>query len=538
MTTQKSEIIVYSGIPLDNTYQNVVHGGISVDALQKASTHWKSWGNQLWCRINGLFNNKVRIDCSPNARPNDYFMSDELLTYNYISITNSVGTAYKTIYGFITNALYINDNVAEITFDIDVFHTYYTNYSFGECIIERCHVDSDDDTAGNFTLKEPVDLGNEYVINYQHTVDLSECDLIIQTALPRESTDITRMGGMWNVGIHTYAVDRNCSASDMNAILTLIGSKALLSTYYCPVKFSRSGGTGGSALNNEIYSSDYYHNNPTIAIAPKLDDYEPNNNKLLCYPYRYIEVTNMQGQRQIYKFESFKNAGSAEFVLLGTAYPSPYGYLYPKNYNGIEHAFDYGIPLQSFASNMMNSETMDYYWGTHKNQIVMGTINQGVTGAMSGAMTGAALGSAIGGVGAIPGAIAGAFVGGVGGAGTSALSNYAQIQDIGNSASNYIGVGGTDNINVVSGFCGFHINVKTIRAECAKVIDNFFTKYGYKYGRLGTPPIDGKYTYKYIQTKGCNLKNSTLPTGAANLICQIHDKGVTYWSSLAKIGQY
>lgn len=536
MTTQNSTIIVYSGIPLDNTYQNVVHGGITVSALKGASTHWKSWSNQSWCRINGLFNNKVRIDCSPNARPNDYFMSDELLTYNYISITNSVGTAYKTIYGFITNVLYINDNVAEITFDIDVFHTYYSNYSFGECIIERTNISSD--SEGDYTLKEPVDLGNEYVINYQHTVDLSECDLIIQTALPRESTDITRMGGMWNMGVHTYAVDRNCSGSEMSAIISQIANKGLLSTYYCPVKFSRSGGTGGAALNNEIYNSNYSAENPRIGIDGSLDGYTPRHKKLLCYPYRYIEVTNMQGQRQIYKCESFANPSLAEFVLVGTAYPSPYGYLYPKNYNGIEHAFDYGVPIQSFASNMMNSETMDYYWGTHKNQIIMNTINQGATGAMSGAMTGAAMGSVIGGVGAIPGAIAGAFVGGISGAGTSALSNYAQIQDIGNSASNYIGVGGTDNINVVSGFCGFHINVKSIRADIAESIDDFFTRYGYNYQRLGTPPIDGSYNYKYIKTNGCNLISNSLPMGASNIICQIHDKGVTYWSSLSTIGTY
>ena len=537
MTTPQSTIIVYSGIPLDNTYQNVVHGGITVSALKGVSISWKSWSNQTWCRIISLFNNKVRVDCSPNAWGENSFMSDELLTYNYISITNSVGTAYKTIYGFITNVLYINDNVAEITFDVDVFHTYYSNYYFGECIIERCHI-SDVETEGDYTLKEPVDLGNEYVINYQHTVDLSECDLIIQTALPRESSDITRMGGMWNVGIHTYAVDRNCSASEMSAILTQIGSKGLLSTYYCPVKFSRYNGSGGAALNNEIYNSNYAGENPTLGIGGGLDGYVPRHRKLLCYPYRYIEVTNMQGQRQIYKCENFANPALAEFVLIGTAYPSPYGYLYPKNYNGIENAFDYGVPIQSFASNMMNSETMDYYWGTHKNHIIMNTASQGISGATSGALTGAAMGSAIAGIGAIPGAIAGAIGGGIGGLARGGINEYANIQDIGQSATNYIGVGGSDNINVVSGFCGFHINVKSIRADVAESIDDFFTKYGYNYQRLGTPPIDGSYTYKYIKTNGCNLISNGLPMGASNIICQIHDKGVTYWSSLSTIGTY
>ena len=526
MSTPNSTITVYHNVPLDNTYRNVVHGGIDNEEIGGYAKH--TWTSQTWCRIVGLRNNKVRVDLTYS----NGVYSDELFDCNYISIQNR---EYKTIYGFITDILYISDNVAEITFEIDVFHTYYSDYEFGECIIERRTIT--DDTEGDYTLKEPVDLGNEYVINDQFTIDLSQCDLIIQTGLPRTESDMTRAGGMWNVGIHIYGIDRNCSAAEMNGVWAQIGTKTLLACYYCPTLFARSNGAG-TAFRNEIYDSNYASNNYKYGIGGALDGYVPKHKKLLCYPYRYVEVTNMQGQRQIYKLENFDNPLSIEFVLLGVAYPSPYGYLYPKNYNGVKYAFDYGIPLQSFASNMMNSETMDYYWGTHKNHIIMNTASEGISGATSGAASGAAIGSMFGGIGAIPGAIAGAVGGGLGGLAHGGIKEYANVQDISNTTTGYIGGGNTDNINVVSGFCGFHVNIKSIRSECAKAIDDFFTRYGYKYERLGTPPIDGQYRFRYIQTRECNLKNISMPTWAASMICEIHDKGVTYWNSLSNIGTY
>ena len=489
MSTPDTTIRVYQGIPLDNTYRNVLHGNIA-DALPNAVG---SWTNQTWCRINGKTNNKVRVRCDVGIYPDSY------LNCNYISVQNRNN---KTIYGFITDVLYINDNVVEFTFEIDCFHTYYNNYEFGYCLVERANILSGDN-IGNYTLKEPVDLGYEYVNRNLGRADLSNTELCVIVAQRLEEQAILKQGGMYSLGVNFYHADRN-SLQETDAITTEIKSRNKIASYYAPDKF----------LGDDVYSEII-----NVTVSDKLDGYKPDHNKLYTYPYNFIEVTNMQGQKQIYKYENFSGL-NVSFCLLGVAFPAPFAYLYPLNYNGYEHAFDYGIAIQSFANNIMSSDTVDTYWATHKNQIISTPIIQTVTGASMGAFGGPL------------GALGGATLG----LGSGIATQGAKMEDIKQHASDIIGIGGTDNINVVSGFCGFNINQKCVRNEVAKAIDGFFSKYGYQIDRYGTPPIDGNYSRKYIRTKGCNLINETMPTWAADTICKIHDNGVTYWRSLSAIG--
>lgn len=506
MSSPNTTIQLYAGVPLDNTYNNVIRGGLNASILNPYLI--AKWKNQTYTRIYGLRGNKVRLETGYGN------YSDEYFNCNYISITNM---GAKTFYGFITDILYINDNVMEVQFEIDVFHTFYNDYLFGECIIERTNVD-DYTVLTDYTMKEPVELGNEYRVINLHTVDLSDCDLIVAVTQPTAEQGIVAQGGMYNVGVDVLSAGRT-NLNEMVALMSRARTQQKLTSYYAPKMFEGSG----------IYSDNF-----SVVLgtyADELDGYTPTNKKLLTYPYRYLEVTNMQGQSQIYKIENFGTTYGITFQLYGTAFPAPYAYLCPRYYQGYQIAFDFGIPIQSFASNVMSSDTMSYYWATHKNQILLNTAGQGIsmasTGAVTGAMTGGLVGASIGaGVG-----LASGLVG-------NSMKSIGEIHDIGQQSSKYIGVGSSDGINVVSGHSGYNINLKTIRKEYAQAADNFLTRYGYSYKKIGTPPISGNYVHKYIKTDRCNLKSHNMPTWAASLICNIHDNGVTYWNALSSVGNY
>ena len=131
MSTFSSDVTIFSGVPLSPNYEHTVYypDGASLRSALRANFNYYSSAGLSYVRVT---DGTVKID-TWNANVID--------NYNYIEIKNP-GAIY--IYGFITAIKYINDNTAEISFDIDFFQTYVTqNYvTFGRCFVERTHVGS------------------------------------------------------------------------------------------------------------------------------------------------------------------------------------------------------------------------------------------------------------------------------------------------------------------------------------------------------------------------------------------------------------
>ena len=116
MANFASHLWLYSGVPLDNTYE---HTYASVDKLS-----YKKWAKppapMYYIRPD---KNTVRI------KHNGNMMVGNLPLYecNYLSFSNN---SYEGIdfYCFVTEVRYINDETAEIDFEIDVIQTYLFDY--------------------------------------------------------------------------------------------------------------------------------------------------------------------------------------------------------------------------------------------------------------------------------------------------------------------------------------------------------------------------------------------------------------------------
>ena len=68
----------------------------------------------------------------------------------------------------------------------------------------------------------------------------------------------------------------------------------------------------------------------------------------------------------------------------------------------------------------------------------------------------------------------------------------------------------------------------TVRNETAKVIDDYFTMYGYKVNSLKIPNITGRSNWNYVKTLGANIEGD-VPEEDLNEIKSLFNNGITLW---------
>ena len=75
-----------------------------------------------------------------------------------------------------------------------------------------------------------------------------------------------------------------------------------------------------------------------------------------------------------------------------------------------------------------------------------------------------------------------------------------------------------------------------VKAEYARIIDNFFTMFGYKVNRLGTPQFGTRQFYNYYKIPQCNVYGD-IPGEALNDIRTQFINGITLWNTF-DVGNY
>lgn len=146
-----SEVRLIKNVPFSNNYKNV----IQFNDKNSQENYFKSLPNILaddfkYVRNNGI----IKVP----------YYRDEILEYNYLMFKNK---AYgdKYFYAFITNISYINPNTSAISFELDVFQTWFMDVQFKPSYIEREHCQrwNSDGTPVINTIPEGLDYGSEYV---------------------------------------------------------------------------------------------------------------------------------------------------------------------------------------------------------------------------------------------------------------------------------------------------------------------------------------------------------------------------------------
>lgn len=455
---------------------------------------------------------------------------EDLLQYNFCMYQNT-HFSNKWFYAYITDIKWINPSLTEIKIETAYFQTWQFDLVYMDSFIEREHVD--DDTIGKHTLSEDVELGDPVQCNDQDNINVFNTFWVCvgMTELPDAFTSINT-NRMYN-GIYsglTYIVFK--TSTDLSTWLEVCDKAGKADAINCmfmiPSELCKNPSwiQGSTTIGGVTYYYDFtWIENSTTAevlIASNVFtrptyiayDYSPKNNKLYTYPYFYFYVTNNCGSDVIYRYEDFLN-GHPTFAVLGSITPGCSVKLIPKNYKLADdisttyNSYNYGLSAGKLPICSWNSDVYTNWLTSQCANLTLGQVRDEIN---------------------IVGSLATGDIRGVLGGFDNIIDRIGEKYQhslIPNQARGNVNSG---DVTFSAGMLKFTIYYMSIRKEYAKIIDDFFSLFGYKVNRVGTPHLHVRQYYDYCKTNGINLEGN-IPENDLNKIREMFNKGIRLWHS-------
>lgn len=524
MSAPVSEIRICSGVRLNSRYEHSIYfPNASAQLAYFAGKVVKSFTGCTFLRKTW----PIKVEAT----------LDQAAAWSYLYFRNSA--TGKWYFYFINQVEYKNEHTAELSLELDVLQTYMFDYTLLPSFVERQHVE--DDTPGKHTQEEGLDPG-EYRVDSASTVsDLHNLCIMILTSInvnaTSKETAVNAYGNLYhNVfsGLKLYAVPMSNWAAwsvQLDKLSEWGKIDGIVAMWMYPQKLVSLGGedtwtsdTLAKTVGNVSGALSFSVDKP---LSGKIDGHTVRNNKLYCYPYNFLYATNHVGESAVYRYERFSTTAAA-FQIIGALSPDSGARLRPIAYNGAD-SYTEGITLPSFPSCAWDADTYKI-WIAQNQATHAAAEKQGQLKALVGA--GVALGS-----------LASFNAGGVAAGAGMIYSGYTDIQNLlaakEDKAVEPPQARGTFSgaLSVANGRHTFGFYRKTVTAEYAARIDDFFTMYGYRINRVQVPNREARQAFTYVKTNGCHI--------AANLcnedtikIESIFDKGITWWVNGDAIGDY
>lgn len=550
--TPASYVRIYENAKVDRDYNDIVfpgwlHGNQRHDITSEnfGGTLLMQLSYQVFYSFINMNSGKVKIDLSeqnPNY-PKSETIRQGLSRANYIEIQNTVilGDATVTSYehqypqnffGFIDKINYINTFTVEIEFTIDIFNTFWGVHSldstgwdfpnsFYPCFVEREH--SNSDAIGEHYIEEGLETG-DYIVAGDLLDTFGTWQVMIMASErldPEEESGTAPPLPQTFANIFTpVAIYAGLNASQPNQIQEIIDAYTELGkadSIITVTEYPSSFGTNQVAESVE----------PDVTMPTTIDGYSPRNNKLFCYPYNYLVASNRSGSHAIFKWELWKPTSKGKFKRYSCAIGNPTAMLVPQDYRGITgDDYESAIMWQKAPVCPYNSDAYKAYWAQNKNQIFEGFMQKLGTGGMGVLMAGAGLASGnplpvLGGAGMTLSSYLGARQQ------VAKLTDYEAIPDQSKGQIN------NDYIMAGKNLQGFQVFKMQIRAEQARIIDNYFTAYGYACKRVKVPNVgvnSHRANFCYVKTQGCKI-NGVMPAPIKAQMEGIFDRGVRLWKN-------
>lgn len=542
MNIEPQTVIYLCKTPLENDYKNQL-------TFANLTAQNNYFTNQVVRTFGGGGNgytyvrkeSRIDLDCK----------MDSVIGCNYLFYRN-VGFSTKTYYCFITKMEYINEDTTRVYIETDVFQTYMFDIHYNPCFIEREHVA--DDTIGLHTVPESVETGEYEIVDvrYDPMYEDSEAspDWLPCFCVTKYPTDITNLqsngliandGGMIGGVFSTLKFFATSNLASAQHIVEIYNSghgvtlDEIKNIYMIPRNCVHITTSGTSTVDGYPFYAVYnYAVSDTKYLQAPLtlaENFSPKNNKLYTYPYSYMYLTNNVGEQIEVRYEDLPQIEIGEYTLPTLQYHNEYvpscgvsakmliekykSYTEGSSYP--EKLYNYGI---NFAKCPVCAWSGDYYtnWLT-QNGVNMNTqvVNSAVTGAYAGLLTGVSgvLGTA-----------------GLIGAGISLVSTIGNIIGETHKAETMPDYA-RGNINTGDYTFCFARNIisiyqMSVRPEYARIIDNYFSMFGYKINRVKTIQYNSRPNWNYIKTVGCNV-DGDIPQDDLSTIRKMFDTGVTMW---------
>ena len=507
-------------------------------------------------------------------------------------------TAYgnKWFYAFINNVEYINNVTTEITYTIDVIQTWYFDYTLGTCFVEREHTLTD--VVGENTVPEPVDGGEPYIQEYHEYMyprlpDQPIFELVVYY-IPTQGKYISRRDNNYTytvdtnenlrgtihngiyVGAITYeepmfmGIDIAETLKWINALfktLDEIGA-TIISVQQVPFQAWVDEQTGSSTTIKSINQPLSFSVGSGTSEYPRTDIYTPKNKKCYTYPYSYMVITNNKGDERTLLWEqsaSKTTNGRQQIRIQISSAVAPTCEIgaRPMNYMGKEVNYDEGVLLNDFPMPSWSENTFDRWWAVNKYQFMYNTVTDAIT-----TLANFASGVAISKVGAT--SVANPFAGqavasrSMTDSVNADIYNRSQGVEISATPTSILPV--VDNIveyatrkrtpnkgrgnlsssglPVIEGRIGFSMYSMGSKPEYIKMVDEYFSMFGYKICRLKIPNIKAvakselRPQWNYIKTTTCIIDNLNAPADVDEQLQSIYNSGITFWMNPNNVGKY
>lgn len=513
MPTMTSTIYLCSNVPLSSRYDHTIY-------FSNESEQRSYFLGKVAHRVNDV--SYLRKSWSIKIVSD----MDSARKWSYLFFRNN--DAGKYWYYFVTDVQYVNDNTVELSLELDVMQTYMFDWVLNSCFIEREHTFTDN--FGDHTVDEGLDTGELIVVsNNPHSWN-DCCILLLSTVVLGVTGNPKIYASRYNnvfVGAAVYAV----KASDWEALgvyldgLSADGKiDAIMSIWMYPrelVTLASGSSWNSGTIFKEVQGCDLINVQLPAVNSVGLDGlYQPKNKKLLQYPFNFLYVTNNNGGAAIYKYEYFGDETDPRANLFGTLSAEGVAYMYPLHYKGVDHNYEEGLQISGFPTCAWNADVYKLWLAQNQNQ-------QQLAG------TNAALTIAGGAIATVAGLATGNMIAAAGGAGTmlhgvnSIQSLLVQRKDMeiqppqarGNHSS---------SLPFTAGEVGYRFQRKTVDNAHAKVIDDFFTMFGYASHRVGKPRLSVRPYWTYVKTRDSNVTGN-IPNADLRKINEIFDAGVTFW---------
>lgn len=551
MIVPNSDVYILKNVPLEPSFDHTIW----FDSPEQQATAFTTYALAFYF-------DKVSYQRYPRPYITLDKTADDLFDCNYMMFRN---TAYGTkwFYAFITQVEYISNTTSRIYYSIDPMQTYLFDVNVGQCFVEREHAMTD--AIGDNLNPESFELGeyvydNDYFPNIFAKSNYVICILATWKATYEDNKWVIKdssTGGVGGVdsGIYTgltknlfeYDLDnpRACVES-ANAVITEAtkANKAdgIVSITMYPKFFMNWSITGDLATGLVPDTVD-----SIPAFTGTFDGYKPKNNKLYTAPFCGVYVDNLQGNAANYAYEYFKDRKPV-FNIVGAVNGNLECASIPINYKGLPTNFQESLIMGGFPQCAWNVDTFKAWIAQNKYAIAAGVATTAISTATrvgaaiaTGGLSEIAAAPAAAGANVVPfpnayqpptgggsgGGITGAAINGSSNILNDTINLVAQVKTA-STQPNHARGQQSSSVFCAMGYQGFHYMTYRIQGQFARIIDDFFSKFGYKTNRLKIPSRNGRKAWNYVKTCGCTLTGSA-PADVTAALVQIYDRGITFW---------
>lgn len=475
---------------------------------------------------------------------------DEIEKYNYMIVQNT-SYNYKYFFYYITDMQYINDNVTEISIKLDVFQTYQFDFHYLKSFVEREHASSDN--VGENTIPEGLEKG-EFILNNKESIeDFERIVYVVQVKKTIEDGNVassTNLGGIQGKGAYYVCryyknvvelIERYLHEESGTTI------EDVETIYMIPYNFTNLqvasdliDSQAGWYIQLGVIFGTMNHPNSiekTINKPTTIDGYTPTNKKLLTKEFNYLIVSNQNGATEDLSYEDFKTS-NCKFLIAGNPVIGGSGILVPLRYGHHYSSGDIGYFDDIYSLPSGKYPVTDFYYDSYRFWLQTNALNI-TTGAIESGIESIAGGLQIG---------AGALTGSAEGV-TSGIGRYTSIYGYAYNLSKELymkkrippaSVSASANGNVLTalsenGFVFYHMSIKR---EYAEIIDNFFSKFGYKTLKNKIPNIMGRSNWNYVKTIEACVDSETIPKKYLDEYKNMLNNGITFWHNPSTFMDY